>query len=79
MNDEEKNILTQLGLTEDDLGMGSNMEAKSLHPAIKFGLGTAFILNVGFLLSLPPVLRGRGRLKEASILFVCDCLYFRGN
>lgn len=61
MNDEEKEALSQLGLTEDDLGIGSKVDAKPLHPALKLGLGTAFILNVGLLLSLPPVLRGRGR------------------
>lgn len=32
----------------------------SLHPAFAFGLGGFFLLNVGALLSLPPVLRGKG-------------------
>ena len=31
-----------------------------LHPALAIGLGGAFLLNVGVLLSLPPVLRGKG-------------------
>jgi Histone methylation protein DOT1 len=33
---------------------------QSLHPAIAIGIGGFFILNVGLLLSLPPVLMGRG-------------------
>lgn len=32
----------------------------SLHPAFAVGLGAFFLLNVGALLSLPPVLRGKG-------------------
>ena len=39
----------------DDGGGGS-----SLHPAFTLGLSGFFLLNVGALLSLPPVLRGKG-------------------
>ena len=31
-----------------------------LHPMIVLGLGSAFVLNLGMILSLPPVLRGKG-------------------
>ena len=31
-----------------------------LHPMIALGLGSAFVLNLGMILSLPPVLRGKG-------------------
>ena len=34
--------------------------SSSLHPAFALGLGGFFLLNVGALLSLPPVLRGKG-------------------
>jgi len=60
MNDEEKKLLEQLGLSEEELLNETVLESKPLHPALKLGLGTAFIFNVGLLLSLPPVLRGRG-------------------
>jgi len=61
MNDEEKRLLQQLGLSSELLEEAV-VDNKPLHPLFKLGLGTAFIFNVGLLLSLPPVLRGRGVL-----------------
>jgi len=70
MNDEERRLLKEIGISEDEL-LDENFEAKPLHPILKLGLGTAFLFNVGLLLSLPPVLRGRGRfsLKASCLMF----------
>jgi hypothetical protein len=38
----------------------SNVDHNDLNPFLIAGIGTFFILNVGVLLSLPPVLMGRG-------------------
>lgn len=38
----------------------SSSSQTSIHPGIALFLGGAFCLNLGMLLSLPPVLRGRG-------------------
>jgi hypothetical protein len=40
--------------------LDSEEASKKLHPVLGLGLGTFMLLNVGLMLSLPPVLRGRG-------------------
>ena len=42
------------------LGDTTSTERRPLHPAIAVGIGGFVIINVGLLLSLPPVLMGRG-------------------
>lgn len=73
MNDEEKKLLEQLGLSEEELlKEAPAVESKPLHPALKLGLGAAFLFNVGLLLSLPPVLRGRGVFRKTWCLCAKD-------
>lgn len=45
---------------EMDAPPPSTSDAASLHPAFALGLSGFFLLNIGALLSLPPVLRGKG-------------------
>jgi hypothetical protein len=44
----------------DGTSNASQQQQRSLHPAIAVGIGGFVIVNVGLLLSLPPVLMGRG-------------------
>lgn len=44
----------------DEAWSDDSAGSSSLHPAFALGLGGFFLLNVGALLSLPPVLRGKG-------------------
>jgi hypothetical protein len=61
--EEEKALLRELGLSSaneiynDEKSVSSS---RHVHPAIPLGLGVFGIVNVAFLLSLPPVLRGKG-------------------
>ena len=57
--DEEQELLRdfQRALSEDAT---ASPPQESLHPAVVAGIGGFLILNVGLLLSLPPVLMGRG-------------------
>jgi len=45
---------------QDSSEAPASAKSDSLHPAFVVGLGGFFLLNVGALMSLPPVLRGRG-------------------
>lgn len=51
-------------LLEFDIALAEDSRSipnlQSIHPAVTFGIGGFLILNVGLLLSLPPVLMGRG-------------------
>lgn len=72
ITDEEESILRSLGLGDilsradeaEGIGIGSsssNADGKlTMHPALAVGLGGALLLNLAVVLSLPPVLRGRG-------------------
>lgn len=35
-------------------------QSRAVHPTIYIGFGTLFVVNLAMLLSLPPVLRGKG-------------------
>jgi len=59
MKDEENALLKEFGLSEMELSKAC--EKRELHPGIAFGLGAFFVANVAILLSLPPVLRGKGK------------------
>ena len=60
-DDEEKRIWKEFGLSKEDISDTAVVAAsKPLHPVLAVGLGAAVLVNVGFLLSIPPVLRGRG-------------------
>jgi hypothetical protein len=69
-DDEEQQIWKELGLSKDDFKDETTYTVEStkhpLHPALALGLGTAVLINVGFLLSLPPVLRGRGTYRRTN-------------
>ncbi|GAX10951.1 hypothetical protein FisN_2Lh481 [Fistulifera solaris] len=39
---------------------GDKTESGGISPAVFYGLGAFFVLNIAMLASLPPVLRGRG-------------------
>lgn len=58
MTEEEKYLLKQLRLDEEE--GGEDVERKQLHPALAIALWLAATANIALLLSLPPVLRGRG-------------------
>ena len=68
--DKERKVWEELGFSKDDFReAAAPVESnKPLHPALAVALGTAFLVNVGFLLSLPPVLRGRGKILLRSYL-----------
>ena len=72
-NDEERKIWKELGLSKEEFGEATaalaeaEFESKPLHPALALGIGTFVLVNVGFLLSLPPVLRGRGAFAPIVI------------
>lgn len=57
----------------------SSTSKSSLHPAFAVGLGGIFILNVAAILSLPPVLRGKGApylptfTKKLDVMFLQLC------
>jgi hypothetical protein len=68
-NVEEK-LLKELGLSADevlDITSNSSCPPSKLNPVLAVGIGTAFVLNVAVLLSLPPVLRGKGKLRRTSL------------
>jgi hypothetical protein len=61
MNEEEKNELKKLGVSIEFLELANEpVEPSKMRPAAAIGLGAFCLLNFGVLLSLPPVLRGRG-------------------
>mmetsp|Transcript_20860 Transcript_20860/g.28987 ORF Transcript_20860/g.28987 Transcript_20860/m.28987 type:complete len:266 (-) Transcript_20860:10-807(-) len=72
---EERRILESLGISteilkeeevnESSLSLKNNNHdnqepQQQIHPALAMGLGCAFLFNMGILLSLPPVIRGKG-------------------
>jgi len=79
--DEEKELLKHLGIDESEI-YAQELDRKNLHPAIAVGLGIFGILNIGLLLSLPPVLLGRGApylptsRKRMDVMFKPLHLYF---
>jgi len=75
LTSEERRALLELGISLEDLsgvmgdddsqrrqgdGHDSASRSNKLHPALAVGIGVAFACNVAVILSLPPVLRGRG-------------------
>jgi hypothetical protein len=63
MGRDDEQRTTASTTSEGDVVSSLDSEAtasKPLHPALGLGLGTFMVLNVGLMLSLPPVLRGRG-------------------
>lgn len=75
-DDEERKIWKELGLSKADLdeATAAKFESKPLNPALALGLGAFVLVNVGFLLSLPPVLRGRGAFAPivTSMTWCCS-------
>ena len=57
--DEEQELLQDFQRALSEAAVASPPQ-ESLHPAVVAGIGGFLILNVGLLLSLPPVLMGRG-------------------
>lgn len=64
--DEERKLLRELGLSEADLAEPASTSRTSMNPLLATGLGVAFLVNVGILLSLPPVLRGKGKYVQCD-------------
>jgi hypothetical protein len=63
-NAELLEIWKELGISsEDEIAVSNN----KLHPILAVGLGAAALFNVSILLSIPPVLRGRGRIFSATV------------
>jgi hypothetical protein len=61
MNEEEKNELRKLGISNEALELANEtVEPSKMRPVAALGLGAFCLVNIGVLLSLPPVLRGRG-------------------
>lgn len=61
MKDDTQEIWKQVQSEMTDNGEApASAVSGSLHPAFALGLSGFFLLNVGALLSLPPVLRGKG-------------------
>mmetsp|Transcript_7481 Transcript_7481/g.11312 ORF Transcript_7481/g.11312 Transcript_7481/m.11312 type:complete len:257 (-) Transcript_7481:29-799(-) len=61
--EEEQRLLESLGISTEILHPDKSPEpqqSQQLHPALAMGLGCAFLFNMGILLSLPPVIRGKG-------------------
>jgi hypothetical protein len=59
----ERAIWKELGISREDWVDEeplSNYQSKLSNTLLMMGFGTAVVVNLGFLLSLPPVLRGRG-------------------
>jgi hypothetical protein len=60
----ERAVWKELGISREDWvvdeeALTSNQNKLS-NALLMIGFGTAVVVNLGFLLSLPPVLRGRG-------------------
>jgi hypothetical protein len=62
MNEEDKKALRELGISIDALE-DLDQEPAKLHPVAAVAFGSFCIVNIGLLLSLPPVLRGRGTFR----------------
>lgn len=56
-DEESQQLLREL---QDVLSQDDSTTRQPLHPAIATGIGGFMILNVALLLSLPPVIMGRG-------------------
>lgn len=52
--------MSDLEWCEQDVANTCRSRPNTIHPALALGMGTIAVLNVGLLLSLPPVLMGRG-------------------
>jgi hypothetical protein len=59
-NQEEEDLWNLLAKEIGDESAVNNTSQSSIHPAVKFGLGCAFLGHAAIILSLPPVLRGKG-------------------
>jgi hypothetical protein len=65
---ELRELWKELGISPKDgtalashLNKNSSDRGRKIHPLLALGLGAGVLFNIGILLSLPPVLRGRGR------------------
>jgi hypothetical protein len=62
MNEEEKNELKKLGIPIEAIELANEpVEPSKMRPVAALGIGAFCLVNIGVLLSLPPVLRGRGK------------------
>jgi hypothetical protein len=52
--------------SHDVIDFNNSNTGNKLHPIFALGIGTAALINIGILLSLPPVLRGRGTCNTTS-------------
>lgn len=66
---ELQELWKELGLSSNDEILpaqqalwndGISHRDNKLHPILAVGIGTAALINIGILLSIPPVLRGKG-------------------
>jgi hypothetical protein len=61
MNEEEKNELKKLGIPIEAIELANEpVEPSKMSQVAALGIGAFCLVNIGVLLSLPPVLRGRG-------------------
>lgn len=60
-DDETVKILRELGIDPATIEHESQSASSSLHPLAALSLGCFFAANFALLLSLPPVLRGKGK------------------
>jgi hypothetical protein len=75
-NIELQEVWKELGFSsKDETALASQFTSNSasdtggkLHPILALGIGAGVLFNIGILLSLPPVLRGKGRFKGCCIL-----------
>ena len=63
--DDPTTLLSEIGLNETEQKLlfendSATLDKNELHPLAAVGLGSFFVANMALLLSLPPVLRGKG-------------------
>jgi hypothetical protein len=67
MNEDEKNELKKLGIPIEAIELANEpVEPSKMRPVAALGIGAFCLVNIGVLLSLPPVLRGRGTCAVAT-------------
>lgn len=83
-NIELQELWKELGIPpKDGTALASYFDSKhasdsgnKLHPILALGIGVGVLFNIGILLSLPPVLRGRGKSHLIRFNIAACCLNF---
>jgi hypothetical protein len=65
---------TLVDKSHDVIDFNNSNTGTKLHPIFALGIGTAALINIGILLSLPPVLRGRGKCTINSFKGGCGVI-----